>query len=147
MKKVLIKLVPIIIIMAALSGIFACAATRGIEREHPEKVTGLPVCEDCHEDERKELNHTPIFSTRHKIYARRQIRICNTCHKESFCSDCHAHKDEINAADKYKDSPERFFQHRGDYITQHKIDGQVNPASCVKCHGRQNNEKCRLCHG
>jgi hypothetical protein len=31
-------------------------------------------------------------------------------------------------------------------MSQHKIDGRVNPVSCVKCHGRQNNVRCASCH-
>ncbi|MEW6087824.1 MAG: cytochrome C [bacterium] len=146
MIKAFIKPVYFIIFLTAIAGIFACAASGRTVKEHPEKVTGLPVCGDCHDDERKTLNHTPIFSTRHKIYARRNVLVCGMCHKESFCSDCHAHKEEINAAYKHKDSPARFFPHRGDYLTQHKIEGRINPVSCVKCHGRQNNERCKLCH-
>jgi hypothetical protein len=36
--------------------------------------------------------------------------------------------------------------HRGDYITQHQIDGRINPAPCFRCHGRRNNERCAECH-
>jgi hypothetical protein len=28
----------------------------------------------------------------------------------------------------------------------HRIDGKVDPASCYRCHGRTNNEKCIICH-
>jgi hypothetical protein len=27
-----------------------------------------------------------------------------------------------------------------------RIDGRINPASCFPCHGRQNNERCKVCH-
>jgi hypothetical protein len=36
--------------------------------------------------------------------------------------------------------------HRGNYVTMHKIDGKVDPASCYRCHGRGNNERCMSCH-
>jgi len=92
------------------------------------------------------MNHTSDFSTRHKFYAKQQKQVCDMCHTEAFCADCHANKEELKPSDKYKDSPERALPHRGDYLTQHKIDGRINPASCFPCHGRQNNERCKECH-
>ena len=127
-------------------GLYACAGNKSMERVHPAEVKGMPVCGDCHTDGRAALNHTEGFGTRHKFFAAQNAKTCGVCHKESFCSDCHAHKEEIKPSDKYKDSPERSLPHRGDYLNQHKIDGRINPASCMKCHGRQNNERCRVCH-
>ena len=106
----------------------------------------MPICSDCHTDARGSLNHTSDFYTRHKFFAAQSKQTCGVCHKESFCSDCHAHKEELKPSDKYKDSPELALPHRGDYLNQHKIDGRVNPASCFPCHGRQNNERCKVCH-
>ena len=34
----------------------------------------------------------------------------------------------------------------GDYLSRHRIEGRIDPVSCLKCHGRQNNERCKLCH-
>ena len=47
---------------------------------------------------------------------------------ESFCSDCHAHREELKPSDKYKEYVTRDLPHRGDYLTQHQIDGRINPA-------------------
>jgi len=124
----------------------ACANTASVARVHPEAVTGLPNCTECHTDAWASLNHqAPDFMIKHKIYANSRVA-CAACHQESFCSDCHAHKEEIKPSDKYFNSPELSLPHRGDYLSQHKIDGKINPASCVKCHGRQNNERCITCH-
>jgi len=129
-----------------LSILYACANTSSIARVHPEAVQGLPNCSECHSDSWGALNHkAPDFMEKHGIYAGTR-QACATCHQESFCADCHAHKEEIKPSDKYKDSPERNLPHRGDYLSQHKIDGKVNPASCFRCHGRQNNERCITCH-
>jgi hypothetical protein len=129
-----------------LLGIYACAQTASRAVQHPVALTSAPMCSDCHTDARAAFNHTSDYLTQHKFYAKQQSQICATCHKESFCSDCHAHKEELKPSDKYKDSVERSLPHRGDYLNQHKIDGRINPASCMKCHGRSNNERCRLCH-
>lgn len=129
-----------------LFGIYACAHTASRATQHPVEVAVAPMCSDCHADGKTALDHTGDFSTRHRFLAQQQSQTCSVCHKESFCSDCHAHKEELKPSDKHKDSVERDLPHRGDYLSQHKIDGRINPASCMKCHGRSNNERCRVCH-
>jgi hypothetical protein len=129
-----------------LSVLYACAGTTSVARVHPEAVTGLPNCTYCLTDAWAALNHkAPDFMAKHKIYAAQQYA-CATCHAQSFCAECHAHKEEIKPSDRFADSPELTLPHRGDYLSQHKIDGRINPASCVKCHGRQNNERCLTFH-
>jgi hypothetical protein len=137
------------VILAALllASLVACANTKSLARVHPEEVKGLPNCTECHTDSWAALNHqAQDFYLKHKFYALQQKAACSSCHQESFCVDCHAHKEEIKPSDKYKDRPELALPHRGDYLSQHRIDGRVNPASCFKCHGRQNNGRCLTCH-
>jgi hypothetical protein len=130
-----------------LSVLYACANTGSVARIHPEAVKGLPNCTECHTDSWGAMNHQAVdFFKKHRFYASNARQGCAACHQESFCIDCHAHKEEIKPSDKFADSPERNLPHRGDYRNQHKIDGRINPASCVKCHGRQNNQGCKTCH-
>lgn len=147
MKNRYAKLFVLALLVSALATmLFACAETASIARRHPTELEKAPICSDCHTDWRTALNHTSDFITRHKYYAGQQKQACEVCHQQSFCADCHANKELIKPSDKYKDSPERAMPHRGDYLTQHKIDGKIDPASCFVCHGRQNNERCRVCH-
>lgn len=144
MKNSKILLIIMVPLMACV--LYACANTNSVARTHPEAVTGLPNCSECHSDSWGALNHkAPDFMSKHKIYAGSKFA-CASCHQESFCADCHAHKEEIKPSSKFSDSPERNLPHRGDYLSQHKIDGKISPASCVVCHGRQNNEGCKSCH-
>ncbi len=129
-----------------LAGLYACATTASLQKTHPFEVEGPPKCSECHEDERASLNHNTDFEVRHKFYATQQRQMCNLCHQPFFCSDCHANKEEIKPSDKYKDAPSRFLPHRGDYLTRHRVDGRINPTSCLKCHGRNNNARCKRCH-
>lgn len=145
MKTMTTRIV-LLTVFVLLAGLYACAHTASIATSHPVEVTGFPICSDCHTDGRAAMDHTSDYAARHRFYAEQQRSTCNACHKESFCSDCHAHKEELKPSDKYKDSPERTLPHRGDYLNQHKIDGRINPASCMKCHGRSNNERCSQCH-
>ncbi|MBI5740791.1 MAG: cytochrome C [Nitrospirae bacterium] len=132
-----------LVIFAAI--IINCAGNTSLQKTHPVEVE-KPVCSQCHTDQYAAMEHTTDFSVRHKFYATQRQQACNLCHRESFCNDCHANKEELKPSDKYKDAPERFLPHRGDYLTQHMIDGKINPAMCFKCHGRKNNERCRACH-
>lgn len=141
-NKILILIIPLV-----LSVLYACANTKSIAIDHPEAVTGLPNCAECHSDLYGAMNHKALdFYRKHGFYAANSRQSCTACHQESFCVDCHAHKEEIKPSDKFGDAPERMLPHRGDYLGQHKIDGRVDPTSCVKCHGRQNNERCASCH-
>jgi len=146
MKNKTVKITFTLLLPLLAVVLYACAQTASIAAWHPVEVPSQPMCSDCHTDSRAALNHTSDYSTRHKFYAAQNRQTCGVCHKESFCADCHAHKEELKPSDKYKDSPERALPHRGDYLTQHKIDGRINPASCFPCHGRQNNERCQVCH-
>ncbi len=146
MKNIRVKIAVLLFFPALALLLFACASTQSIVAWHPVEVPSPPICSDCHTDSRAALNHTADFSTRHKFYAAQKKQTCSICHKEAFCSDCHAHKEELKPSDKYKDSPQLSMPHRGDYLTQHQIDGKINPASCFPCHGRQNNERCIVCH-
>lgn len=146
-KSKFIKTAILLTVTAVMFTVFyACAQTKSAARLHPMTLEKAPVCSDCHDDERTAMNHTADWNVRHKFSASRKKRNCGVCHAESFCTDCHASKEELKPSKKYKDSPERAFPHRGDYISRHKIDGRINPASCLKCHGRQNNKRCKKCH-
>lgn len=143
MKKMLV----ILMLPILASVLYACANTTSIARVHPEEVKGIPNCSECHSNAFGAMNHQALdFYAKHGLFAKSARQSCAACHQESFCSDCHAHKTEFKPSDKFADSPERNLPHRGDYLSQHKIDGRMNPASCAKCHGRQNNAGCASCH-
>lgn len=147
--------------MLAIAGLFAfsvgCAQMKTIPSLpvwHPEQLSsGQVSCSECHEDQQKgtvkpyaRFNHTQSFVKSHRFYAASDDRLCATCHKRSFCTDCHTQKVELKPSLKYGDRPDREMPHRGDYLTLHKIEGKLDPASCHRCHGRANNARCIACH-
>lgn len=147
MRTIRIKMmVQAFLLFTAALLLYACAHTQSMAARHPTEVTSPAICSQCHTDARAAMDHTEDFGMRHKFYAQQNSQACGVCHQKSFCSDCHANKEELKPSDKYKDAPERMLPHRGDYLNQHKIDGRINPSSCFPCHGRQNNERCRVCH-
>lgn len=115
-------------------------------QKHPIAVEGMPICSQCHPDKWPQMDHKPGWAKTHRFPAAQDSQVCSVCHAESFCSDCHTVQDELKASDKHKDAPERWFPHRGDYLSQHMIDGKINPAECFRCHGRRNNDRCKACH-
>jgi len=131
---------------AAALWLAACAGTQSIARIHSEEVIGTPVCSECHTEWQEAYDHTAGFALGHRFYASSDQRVCETCHRPSFCAECHADKEEIKPSDKHKDAPWRQMPHLGDYLTRHQVDGRLNPASCFKCHGRRNDWRCVACH-
>lgn len=127
--------------------LYACANTSSMARKHPMEVSGMPNCAECHTNAWKSLNHkAPDFYKKHRFYAGSMGQSCTSCHSQASCNECHTRKDELKPSEKFSNAPSRNFPHRGDYMTQHKIDGRLDPSSCVKCHGRQNNGRCITCH-
>lgn len=135
-----------LLFFAALVLAVACSQKAYQVKGHPMELKSAPACSECHNDDRSALDHTDYFAGKGHADFASQGSQCYMCHRESFCSDCHANKEELKPGDKFRDRPDRFFPHRGDYIAQHKIDGKINPAPCFRCHGRDNNERCRACH-
>ncbi|HJV67222.1 MAG TPA: cytochrome C [Geomonas sp.] len=144
------------VLIAALA-LTACAqfkALPNLPASHPERITRGPVaCSECHEDNQKgtlkkfaAFDHSRTFVQNHRFYAASDDALCASCHKFSFCNDCHANKVEFKPSLKNGNRPDRMMPHRGDYLTLHKIEGKLDPASCYRCHGRANNDLCVACH-
>lgn len=148
---------PILAMTGLILLLAACAQMKtipGLPAWHPEELAAGPVnCAECHEDQQKgtmkpfaAFNHTRQFVKNHRFYASADNRTCATCHKSSFCNDCHTNKVEMKPSTKYGYRPDREMPHRGDFQTLHKIEGKLDPASCQRCHGRANNARCIVCH-
>jgi hypothetical protein len=131
-------------VLCLLAAVGAYAQMPSVEK-HPIEVTEA-VCSKCHPDKWGQMDHTSAWGAAHRYAASDSGQVCTVCHAQSFCADCHANKEEIKPGDKVKEEPWRTMPHRGDYISLHKIEGKINPAPCFRCHGRTNNERCRVCH-
>jgi hypothetical protein len=121
---------------------------------HPdEDGEDLRFCLDCHEREEAEIPyekfmHGTFFSNNHRQVAGRYGAVCSTCHRASFCSDCHGVGIELKPSIKNQTENYRRMPHRGDYLSRHVFDGRVNPTSCYRCHGNpKSSQSCKHCHG
>jgi hypothetical protein len=144
-----------VLALAGLMVILAACAQMGLPASHPEAlVAGQQVsCAECHEDQQKgtlkaynAFSHSYTFVRNHRFYASSDERLCSTCHKSSFCNDCHTNQVEMKPSLKNGNRPDLTTPHRGNFATMHKIEGKLDPASCYRCHGRANNERCISCH-
>lgn len=133
-------------LVGALAVIGACATMKSLPARHPEEVTGAPRCSECHEDWQTAYDHTPAFVQGHGAAAAGARELCGSCHRQSFCADCHAYRDEISPVEKKAGAPEALVPHPRNYLLQHRVDGRLNPASCFRCHGRRNDTRCVQCH-
>jgi len=121
--------------------------------KHPEGMyVGVPVCSDCHAGDTlsgkpvKAFDHDQRWYEIHKYPGAYAAEVCSSCHKQSYCADCHGSEEELKPSLKHADKPGHQMPHRGNYLVQHQVDGKTDPAKCFKCHGRRNNEQCKRCH-
>ncbi len=135
--------------LLAAGALFLAACAAGPQSGpavHPEKLSSPPLCTSCHDADRASGNHDSAWMKSHGAAAARERRSCELCHRQSYCADCHGIKEEIKPSNKRGSRFDASTPHRGDYLTQHRIDGRLDPASCFPCHGRKNDGRCRVCH-
>ena len=147
----------VFVLIMAIGVLLACATVRSgyvPPLQHPDaEGEDLRYCTDCHdaEDEQfpyRRFMHTDIFSSDHRQAVNQSREVCNMCHGQSFCNDCHGVWVELKPSIKNQTSNTRMMPHRGDYLTRHRIDGRINPTSCFRCHGNPATaQKCKPCHG
>ena len=136
--------------------LFACAVPEerdSIPVAHPDEVGRNELCTECHETEEDSIiferyDHTVYFSNKHGHEASRSARVCNMCHQQSFCNDCHVTRTGLKPSIKNQTGTYRRMPHRGDYLTRHRIDGRIDPIPCFRCHGNpKSSQTCVRCHG
>ncbi|MEX1368405.1 MAG: cytochrome c3 family protein [Nannocystaceae bacterium] len=77
-------------------------------------------------------SHDLNFVEDHAGISKANPQLCDSCHSESFCTDCHAGVIR----------PLRI--HAGDYLTVHAMDSRARTQDCQSCHRTQT--FCRGCH-
>lgn len=146
------------LILTATIGLFACASLKPetqLARKHPQELDkGRPACTDCHKKDKPEvsfktLNHTVLWLEEHRFAAAQRERVCALCHEQSFCMECHeTTRIELKPSVKRETDTYRRFPHRGDYLTRHRFDAEIDPTPCIRCHGNPKASKtCNNCHG
>lgn len=76
--------------------------------------------------------HGPEWAGSHAHSAAADSRFCGSCHRESFCRDCHSGRRR----------PRKI--HPGDWLTTHGINTRLDTPRCRGCHRKQS--FCITCH-
>jgi hypothetical protein len=144
-------------VLITLLSLLACASLKKVSAlpfQHPQVFENMaPVCTDCHDartgDVHYELfNHTSFFARNHRMEAFTGMKVCNICHTQRDCDECHGQGIELKPSQKNQIETYRKYPHRGDYLSRHQIDGRIDPTSCFRCHGNPKSASTRAkCHG
>jgi len=156
-EKYIHKVVLSVLMVCTVLWLAACAVMKSdyaLPSRHPQQEgEDLRYCTQCHDGEEGRIPyarfvHSMFFADNHYQVATRHSDVCAMCHRGSFCSDCHGVGVELKPSLKNQTENYRRTPHRGDYLTRHRIDGRINPASCYRCHGNpKTSHSCKPCHG
>lgn len=156
-KNSLFPMLPLLAIVLLV--VMACTAQQDLSvplARHPsaaELGEEPKDCLKCHEARGEYIEfgryvHTADRGRSHRAEALQGAAVCAMCHETSFCYECHATKTELKPSLKNQSETYRGFMHRGDYLSRHRIDGRVDPTSCLRCHGNPKAaDTCARCHG
>lgn len=99
-------------------------------------------CAPCHTDLHRYrlddvalLDHGPGFLRRHGVSARADASLCTQCHDPTYCEDCHLSAPGPPLEVIEPRSVHRDFVHRGDFLSRHPIEANLERGTCVRCHG------------
>lgn len=140
--------------------LFACTSTSWRPGYTPPKHPPIyelgqrrVFCVKCHGEATEPIpfqryDHTITFTDSHRQLAYQNEQVCASCHAQSFCNDCHVAGSELKPSIRNQTENYRRTQHRGDYLSRHRIDARVDPTSCFRCHGNPaSSQSCVPCHG
>jgi hypothetical protein len=111
-------------------------------------------CVPCHRQEqltrllpRTFMRHQGAWHRRHGLAAKGRQRICNQCHMESQCADCHEQNQSLPLEVRAPDAVEQEQVHRADYLTRHPLEARSRSTQCLKCHSPASCDGCHLRRG
>ena len=93
------------------------------------------------------LRHDQNFSRVHGQLARQQQQLCQACHSQAQCDDCHDLSQTLSIEKRQPERIDRRFVHRGDFIVRHAIEAESQPARCQRCHTAETCDACHVARG
>jgi hypothetical protein len=108
------------------------------------------TCSTCHKNlaeegllPRSHLAHDGDWIREHGVRAASSGELCQTCHKESFCADCHGVTAPAIPAKRRFADPNSGNLHRAGFSARHSLEARAQPGACMTCHQP---DKCASCH-
>jgi hypothetical protein len=93
------------------------------------------------------LRHDQGFARRHGQLAQQEKQLCQACHSQASCDECHDVAQDLSIERRQPERIERQLVHRGDFMVRHSIEAQSQPARCVRCHSVETCDACHVSHG
>ena len=108
------------------------------------------VCTACHKDlndattlPRSHLVHDGDWAREHGTRAASSGDLCQSCHREQFCAECHGKTAAVLPATLHFSDPFAPSVHRAGFLARHPLEAKAEPGACTTCHSP---DRCASCH-
>jgi hypothetical protein len=108
------------------------------------------TCDACHRDledsatlPRTHLAHDGDWLREHGTRAASSGDLCQSCHRERFCAECHGKTVAILPATARFAEPLTPTIHRAGFVARHALEARAQPGACTTCHS---SDRCASCH-
>jgi predicted CXXCH cytochrome family protein len=108
-------------------------------------------CTGCHTPARlaklrpvTDVSHGTNYVRQHAADAARKPRLCQACHSEHFCTDCHDTGTGVRVELRRLDDIKGEYVHRADFVSRHSIEARARPSACVRCHQPSSCDSCHV---
>ncbi len=107
-------------------------------------------CDACHKDledtrllPQSHLAHDGDWVREHGTRAASSGELCQSCHREKFCAECHGQTvAALPATTRFAD-PFAPSVHRAGFTARHSLEARAEPGACATCHAP---DRCASCH-
>ncbi|MEO6773642.1 MAG: hypothetical protein ABI467_11590 [Kofleriaceae bacterium] len=107
-------------------------------------------CDACHrglEDSstlpETHLAHDGDWLREHGTRAASSGDLCQSCHRDAFCAECHGKTVAVLPATAHFADPFRPTIHRAGFVSRHALEARAQPGACTTCHSP---DRCASCH-
>ncbi len=107
-------------------------------------------CDACHkglEDSNTlpetHLAHDGDWLREHGTRAASSGDLCQSCHRDEFCAECHGKTVAVLPATAHFADPMATTIHRAGFASRHALEARAEPGACTTCHSP---DRCASCH-
>jgi len=107
-------------------------------------------CDACHRNledgttlPQSHLAHDGDWLREHGTRAASSGDLCQSCHRDKFCAECHGKTVAILPATARFDDPFAPTIHRAGFESRHALEARAEPGACATCHS---SDRCASCH-
>jgi hypothetical protein len=93
------------------------------------------------------MRHDAAWPRRHASDATRARRVCETCHTQAWCTDCHNPERRLPMTLRRLESATHDAVHPLDFVHQHAIEAASRPGTCNRCHTPASCDGCHVLRG